>query len=390
MTERKKQTPALVHPDERPRIAALNQMSALLDGMPESKNSVSYYTPELIQCTLPHRDPKVRDWIRTSGPHTLIVSSGVTKTGDVIGIPYGSFPRLVLAYIITSVVKNGERRIEFKSFFRTFLKEIGYTDSPSVRNAKTLQDGLRRLINATITYEYDDKIKQARRQFAVAPTSVLFWNYKVPEQGGLWDSYIEISEEFRRSIIGAPVPLRTDMLAALKISPLAIDLYMWVSYRLYMLQKTGQESLTLSYGSLQQQFGTGIAATNYRSFRRDLKVALERVKETWATVSLTDGAKLTLQCEAGKKGLTLFRSPLLIAQKTSKAEEEAQSQLPGGFKPSPATLRKARQLAGNWNMDKLIEDYQGWLARKNISPQNPSAHFIQFVRTHCQRNGSLA
>ena len=101
MTERKKRPAATrVHPEERPRIEAMNSMATLLHGAPAPKNPVSYYTPELIQCTLPHSDPKKRDWIRTSGGHTLIVSSGIDKKGEPFGVPYGSFPRLVLAYII--------------------------------------------------------------------------------------------------------------------------------------------------------------------------------------------------------------------------------------------------------------------------------------------------
>ena len=166
MPTQKKPPAARIHPDRRASVEGLNQIAAIVHGAPPERNPVSYYTPELIQCTLPHSDPKERDWIRTSGAHTLIISSGIDKTGKAFGVPYGSFPRLVLAYIITHIVKNqdtvyekeeDQRRIVFKSFFRTFLKEVGYTVKPSVRHAKTLHNGLERLIYATITYEYEGK-----------------------------------------------------------------------------------------------------------------------------------------------------------------------------------------------------------------------------------------
>ena len=106
----------------------------------------------------------------------------------------------------------------------------------------------------------------------VADTFALWWDYKQPEQGSLWGSYIELSEKFHQAILANPVPLRTDILAALRKSPLALDVYMWVSYRLFTLQNAGQEQVSLSYGRMQEQFGTGISEANYRSFRRDSRL----------------------------------------------------------------------------------------------------------------------
>src|SRR3978361_2367438 len=100
--------PTRVHPDERARIDALNTANKLFHGVPQQRTSISYYTPILIQCTLPHSDPKVRDWKKTNGDYSLIISSGVDENLQPYGIPYGSFPRLVLAYIITRVIQTGE------------------------------------------------------------------------------------------------------------------------------------------------------------------------------------------------------------------------------------------------------------------------------------------
>jgi hypothetical protein len=61
----------------------------------------SAYTPILNQCTLLHSDPKVNPWIRKNGDFSLTVSSGFDRDGTPYGLPYGSCPRLVVAYIIT-------------------------------------------------------------------------------------------------------------------------------------------------------------------------------------------------------------------------------------------------------------------------------------------------
>src|SRR5712692_7463903 len=117
MTDQQPKYSARVHPDERPKNEAISKARQLLHGEPQEKPQTSYYAPLLIQCTLPHSDPKTRDWKKTNGDFTLIVSSGVDENLEPYGIPYGSFPRLVLAYIITRVIQTGERRIALRSHF---------------------------------------------------------------------------------------------------------------------------------------------------------------------------------------------------------------------------------------------------------------------------------
>src|SRR5712691_8705534 len=106
------QLPARVHPDDRGRIEGLNALATLIQGVPQPQAPLSYYTPILIQCTLPHSDPKTPTWVKTNGEVSLILASGADEKGAFVGLPYGSFPRLVLAYIITHVIQTGERRID--------------------------------------------------------------------------------------------------------------------------------------------------------------------------------------------------------------------------------------------------------------------------------------
>ncbi len=185
------------------------------------------------------------------------------------------------------------------------------------------------------------------------------------------------------------MPLRTDVLAALKRSPLALDVYMWVSYRLFTMQSAGQEQITLGYGRLQEQFGTGIAEANYRQFRREIRLAFEKVAQYWVA---PDGEKELLNYELHEDGLTLFRSPLLvniprhtIAQ--SAAEAEA-AKILAGKKFDDLTMKQARQVAGSkWDIRWLAAQYFEWIEEEEIIPKDPRAHFLKFIKTHRQRNG---
>jgi hypothetical protein len=396
-----KPTPgARIHPEDRARIAALNTMTQALRGAPPEKPPTSYYTPLLIQCTLPHSDPKENIWIKKNGNYSLIVQSGADTEGQYFGIPYGSFPRLTLAYIITRVVETKERRIELSSHFGGFLKEIGYSEKTNRRGSnpqgRAIRSQLFRLLNARISFQAHrgDEMQgaSAAKYIEIAPEHTLWWDYKNPDQGSLWGSFIELSEKFHQAILENPVPLRTDILAALKKSPLALDVYMWVSYRLFTLQAAGQEQVTLSYGALQEQFGTGISEANYRSFRRDFKNALAKVGQYWHS---PDNGKKLLNYELHEDGFTLFRSPLLVAVPRRKiAEQQAESEaarILASKKFDDLTLKQARQIAGEkWDVKVLQEQYFGWIERKHITPKDPRAHFFNFIKRHRARNEKTA
>ena len=390
MADQKPKLPARVHPSDRARIEGLNILAKRHYGVSQSSAPVSYYTPILIQCTLPHSDPKTRDWIKKNGDFSLIVSSGVDDNLTPYGIPYGSFPRLVLAYIITHVIKTGERRIELEEHFGSFLKEIGYTGNlrGNTRASKVIHNQLLRLLRASITFEgrvgTAERGQMAGVNMHVATKYGLWWDFKNPQQGSLWGSYLEISEEFRQAILSTPVPLRTDILKGLKKSPLALDVYMWVSYRLFTMHTTGQESVSLGYGRLQEQFGTGIAEENYRLFRSRFKEALADVAESWRSF---EGEQQPLYYELDETHLVLYRSPLLITKaKVSRAEEETH-RLISCRSLDDATRRSARLIAGKWDVTYLANQYFDWLEREGITPKDLRAHFLDFIKTHRSRHG---
>ena len=386
MADQKPRLPARVHPDDRNRIEGLNILAKRHYGTPQANAAVSYYTPILIQCTLPHSDPKTPTWVRTNGDVSLILASGVDEKGEFIGLPYGSFPRLMLAYIITRVIQTGERRIELSSHFSSFLKEIGYTGNHKGTGVKgrRIREQLIRLLRASVTFQAKSEGHLAVLDVKVAPKFELWWDYKNPEQDSFWGSYIDISEEFRQAILSTPVPLRTDILKALKKSPLALDVYMWVSYRLFTMHATGQESVSLGYGRLQEQFGTGIAEQNYRQFRKEFKLAFAKVDKNWCS---SDGESQTLHYDLDETRLILYRSPLLIGKNKLIRGQEAVQRILDSRSFDEATRRRARMIAGTWDVTYLTSQYFDWITREEIIPKDPAAHFLDFIKTHRQRHG---
>ena len=225
----------------------------------------------------------------------------------------------------------------------------------------------------------------AVQDIKIAPQFALWWDDNQSDEENLLSSFINLSEDFYNAILRSPVPLQTETLSALRKSPLAIDVYMWASYRLFTMQQTGQEQVTLSYARLQEQFGTGISEDNYRSFRRELKLAFAKVAKYWQTSS-TD--KTTLHYDFHISGLTLYRSSLSVAKSRSASLKESEIQrILTNLKFDDATLKQARQIAGDWDIMWLQSQYFDWIKQENVTPKDPRAHFLNFIRTHRKRNG---
>ncbi|EQL43562.1 hypothetical protein M770_31910 (plasmid) [Pseudomonas aeruginosa VRFPA03] len=123
-----------------------------------------------------------------------------------------------------------------------------------------------------------------QKQSRIAKRAFLFWNARDTEQPALWDSSITLSTDFFESLTHAPVPIRMEALQALKKSPLAMDIYTWLVYRMFSLNvatiKGGKRLAQVPWAGLMRQFGSGYANTpkglaNFKTnFRLRLNEAL--------------------------------------------------------------------------------------------------------------------
>ena len=97
----------------------------------------------------------------------------------------------------------------------------------------------------------------------------------------LWDSKIELGEKFFQEIISQPVPINMNTLTALKRSPLGLDLYLWLTYRIFALTAPQR----LSWPQLYRQFGVDPAKSSdnqtVQDFRRMVLRELKKIKLAW-------------------------------------------------------------------------------------------------------------
>jgi hypothetical protein len=194
----------------------------------------SYMARQLVQCTLPHSDPgDVSVWARTNGHLTLAIRPYVDLKTRKPLYPYGSIPRLLLFWLVTEATQKKSRRIRLGNSLDSFMREIGLnprTGGGKRGDAARLHSQMERLFRAIITFEDKREWSKSYVDMQIAPSGTLWWDPTRSQQDNLWESWVELGENFYAAITAAPVPVDMRALRVLKRSPLALDLYAWLAH----------------------------------------------------------------------------------------------------------------------------------------------------------------
>ncbi len=203
----------------------------------------------LVQATLPHSRPRTNEFERVNGRFTLYMNAPPS-----VGLPYGSYPRLVLAWLSTEAVRTRRREIELGPTFSSFMYKLGLTPVTGKRGTTSrLRDQLQRLFSTTIRCSYSAEAEghAAGVGYTIAHKHELWWSPRDSEQRPLWNSVVVLSTEFYDELVAHAVPIDLRALTALKGSPLALDIYSWLTYRMSYLRKPCLNP----WEGLQTQFG---------------------------------------------------------------------------------------------------------------------------------------
>ena len=228
-------------------------------------------------CSLPRSNPGNRlQYKRVNGPFTLIMySSGETK------LPFGNFPRLILAWVSTEAVRTQNRVLILGSSLAKFMRELGVYSSGGGNVHTKLRNQMKRLFGCTVQLTYKEENGEATVNTVIADRTEFWWNERKPDQSSLWDSKIELSEKFFNEIISHPVPLDMNTLTALKRSSLGLDLYLWLVYRTFALRAPQR----ITWKQVYRQFGSDpVKASDnvtVQNFRREVLRELKKIKLAW-------------------------------------------------------------------------------------------------------------
>ena len=241
--------------------------------------AVGFMARALVQATMPHRRTDADRFVRRNGAYTL----SMVAVQDDVGLPFGAMPRHLMQWIVTEAKRTGSRELVLGATLTEFLRKLGHGKQGGPRSpAARVQDQTTRLLSCAVAARYRDDSRERRAQFTIADEADLWWtpaSERGVERERLWCSTLTLSERFYAEIRdhGVPVDLRVLRDPAIRQSPLALDVYAWLTHRMYTLRAP----VVVPWAALQAQFGGSYPddAQGRRNFRREL---VRRVRDVLA------------------------------------------------------------------------------------------------------------
>ena len=188
-------------PQARHHFTQADQVNLLVSAS-EADPDLGFMARMMELCSLPRTNPGNRlRYVRQNGPYKLGMTAGIDSK-----LPFGNFPRLILAWVCTEAVKTQSRELVLGRSLSDFMRALGLEPVGGVRTR--LRNQMNRLFACTVSLIYEDESGFARVTSSVADKHEFWWNERKPNEPSLWNSKIYLGEAFYNEIIRHPVPAR--------------------------------------------------------------------------------------------------------------------------------------------------------------------------------------
>jgi hypothetical protein len=214
------------------------------------------------QCALPHkRLPNDAAWGIASEKVKLMVEPGrrqiIGSDGqqqfEFVGVPFGSHARLILLYLQTEALRTSSREVELGGSMRQWLSRVGIP--PGGTTGKSVRDQAERISRCKLTFDIQTGTYSSGLVQQTIVDKALFIENDDRSQGRLSLETAKLSEGFFEQLRKHPVPLEEAAIKALSNNAPALDVYLWLAYRLHAL--SGNKLIT--WQALKGQFGSGFS-----------------------------------------------------------------------------------------------------------------------------------
>jgi hypothetical protein len=260
--------------------------------MAEEESRLGITHAGFAMTSLPHKRIEEGLWKREGHRTTLLVESGRSRTGDLVGVPYGSIARLILLYLQTEAVRTNTPEVELGRSMKSWMGRMSLTTGGKTYQLVTEQ--ARRISACRLTFFADrGNGTEARHNGAFVQDAITFASVIDDDQPTLWQDRVRLDPSFWQSLRNHPVPVREEAIKAIGTRSLAIDVYIWLAYRLHSLAK----STPVSWTAVHAQFGAGFRLVRQikPTFMEALNLALAVYPEA--------------HVDADRQGLVLHPSP---------------------------------------------------------------------------------
>ncbi|MFL5252000.1 MAG: replication protein RepA [Rhodopila sp.] len=248
---------------------------------------------------LPHREhPIGEDWLIGTDYAQLLVRPGVRVrddgTREPLAVPSGTTARLLLIDLQSEALETGNRDVELGPNPQRLIDRLGLTRGGPV--SRKIVDHLERLCRCSLDFKFGSDQRalfvNERLVDAFEVSRVVDKRAKRPAP---MIERLRLSAAFFAELQRHPIPVDRAAIRNIQSSPRAIDIYLWLAFRLPALQA----ETPVSWSALWRQFGRERMLRTFRAeFREPLGLALAAYKAA--------------RVEIGERGLVLLPSPAPI------------------------------------------------------------------------------
>ena len=280
----------------------------IIDNEVIGRNDIAFTHSVFVQCFLPLRSLKQGNyrWEVAHGKSSLLVKAGELinpaniRDWQQCEIPAGAKARLLLTYINDQAIRTKSPVIDMGHSMRDFMDRSGVPVCGS--NGKELVRQAKNIAAAEILLGIwgGEQVRQEQTKIA---RRLSFWIEKNPSQGTLWQPEMTLATDYYNVLKDYRVPVDFRAMVGLQESPRAMDVYLWLSYRMRNVKKPTR----IPYAALHSVFGTGIKKLYH--FKQRLKLTLKEV------IPFYPEAKIDFMSD--KDYVTLYPSKPAIPENTA-------------------------------------------------------------------------
>ncbi len=257
----------------------------------------------LCQTFLPYRNPgdDVTSWEQKQGNVTLAIQA--LKQFDennelkVVGLPYGTKARLILAHINSQAIKTQNPHIRIEDTLTEFIRALGLsTDGRTINDTR---EQIRRITTSVISLGYMDDSTKYQIDLKILK------GFDFNSDGKFsWSSELMLTDDYFKSLMNHAIPLDERALIALSNNAMALDIYAWLAQRLHRIDPTKPQFV--SWQNLKDQFGRNY--DTMKSFKQVFRRTLQVVRFQYQSAKIDEDLN---------KGFVLKHSPTPIPAKTN-------------------------------------------------------------------------
>lgn len=259
---------------------------------------------------LPHRKhDESPNWRLDTDYMTMLVESGSRVNAEggetLVGVPFGAYARLILIDWQTEAIERSTRDIFIGPSLKASCKRMGLPHGGRVM--ELVREQMERIASCRYTFH----IKGANGRGAITNVNIVdhveYCDVRVSRSEKRFIERVRLSEIFYQALQAHPVSVDKASVIAIRNSSMAIDLYLWLSYRLHALK----EEKELTWSALKAQFGTSFS--EMRNFRPLFSENLQLALSVYRTANVVPT----------KTGITLKPSPPPVPQRGTLVETRA-------------------------------------------------------------------